>query len=479
MINNNSTGTILCQLALLWVALTGGNLWAAQWSVDSGVSTGLTYIDNVNLASTGQKSDMIATLSPNITLSGKGARANIDLAASIEFNNLNKSTGSYNTQLQANADVELVERLLFVDAKSTISQNAIDPLVVSGSDNLNNTSNTTTTTTFQLSPYVKGRLKRFADYEVRYTYNDVANSEGQNSGSSSETISVGLDSGDDFQKFTWGIHGNHKTTAAEQGSSRDNAAMNITLGYQVNRKWQVNTTLGKEWNDTSATGEDPNGFTWDIGATWTPSPRTDLDFGIGKRYFGSTKRFSFNHKSKRTIWTASYTHSVTDSHTLLSDQDVLFDTDPFGNPIDPVTGDPVSVSQLLAAINDNTFVDQRFSTSFTWQGRRTTLTVSGDHSTQTRGSSSETQLLSFGVTASRNLSGLLSANANINWSESESTGGASNSASDTIRLGAGFTQQLGIKTNLGLNYSYTERNSDQAGQGYDENRLALTLSHDF
>ncbi len=478
MINKNSMTFTFYPLVAITAVLASGNLFAAEWAINSGVSTGLTYTDNVNLASSGQESEMITTLSPNINLSGRGARANVDLAASVQFNNLNNATGSYNTQLQANADVELVERLLFVDAKSTISQNAIDPLIVSGSDTLNSAGNTTTTTTFQVSPYIKGRLKSFASYEARYTYNDVANSEVSNGGSSSESLLLAINSGDDFRKVTWGLRGNHKTTEAEQGSSRDSSSLDLTLGYQFSRKWQVNATLGKEWNDTSTTAQDPNGLTWDIGAIWTPSSRTNLDFGIGKRYFGSTKRLSFDHKNRRTVWTASYTHSVTDSHTLLSDQNQFEFTDAFGQPIDPATGNPIPNNQSSAAINDNTFIDKRFATSFTWQGHRTNLTLTGDHSTQTSGTSNETQLMGLGVTVSRNLSGLLSANANINWNESESTG-VTNQASETLRLGAGLTQQLGVETSLLLNYTHTESNSDQAGQGYDENRLALTLTHSF
>jgi len=478
MTNRKTVSTGLHFLLGCMYFVTGG-LFAAEWTTNAGLSTGLTFTDNVNLASSNEKSDIIATLTPDISIVGKGARANLDIAASVEFNNLNNSSGSSNTQLQANADVELVERILFVDAKSTITQNTIDPLVTSGTDTLNGTSNSTTTTTVQVSPYVKGRLKSFADFEARYTYRDIANSEIQNGGSNSDAFLIELKSGDDFKRVTWGIEGNHKTTESESGNSRDNTSLDFSLGFQFNRKWQLNTTLGREWNDSGSSSSDGNGLTWDIGARWTPNARTELDFGIGERYFGPTKRLSFEHRTKKTIWTASYTHTLTDSHTLLSDQDILGSTDAFDRPVDPLTGLPVTNSQDLAAIGSNAFVDQRFDTSFTWQGRRTTLIVNAGQSTQTRSNpNTETRLMNVGVTATRRLSGQLTADASISLRETESSG-ALTLSSETISVGAGVRQQLGVDTDLRLNYTYADKSSEQAGQEYGENRFALTLNHDF
>lgn len=456
-----------------------GALSAAEWRANSGISAGLTYTDNVNLSSSDQVSEVISTVTPSVSLSGRGARANLDFSASVEFNNQKESADSYNTQLQANADIELVERVFFIDARATISQNAIDPTQESGNDNLNNTGNKTTTRTLQISPYFTGRLKRFANYEVRYTHDEVVNTDVENGDSSSELVLFALNSGRDFGKVSWGVRGEHKSTESGESRSDSNSSLDVTLGYQLNRKWQTNATIGREWNDIDTTRQNTDGFTWDMGARWTPSPRTELDFGIGERFFGSTKRLTLNHRNKRTVWSASYSQDLTDSHTLFSNQDVVEFTDPFGNPIDPVTGEIIPVNQNLAQINSGSFVDQRFTTSLTLQGRLTTVSVNGSYSIQTyEDSSRENKFLTLGVSINRRLSGLLSANANLNWNETESTDVLS-SKSDTLRFGAGLTQQLGVGTNLLFNYTYAERNTDQIDQGYDENRLALTLTHGF
>ncbi len=490
---------ILRQLPLIWVASVANNLSAAEWTIDSGISTGLTYTDNVDLDNTGQKSDLIATLTPNISLSGKGARANVELAASVQFKDLSGASDSRNTQLQANADIELVENLLFFESNATVTQNVLDPNSASGSDNLNNTGNTAATRSIRLSPYVAGRLKRFATYEARYTYDEVSASDTAYGGSSSDHVLLALNSGQKFGKFSWGVRGDYRSTETEQSSSSENKTLNLSLGYQVNRKWQVNGNLGKEWNDADSIQRDANGFTWDLGAVWTPSVRTNLDFGLGERYFGSTKRLSFSHVNKRVTWVASYTQSLTDAHTLLTEQDVLSEYGPAARAVNYILGTqlstaylieqglrpnltfagPQTVAGIMAAVNTSAFVDQRFSTSFIWKGRRTTLTVNGDHSTQTyEDSSLETEVLGLGLTLTRRLSGLITADANINWNETESIG-TQNTSSETLRLGAGISQQLGQHTDLRLNYSYSERDSNQASQGYEENRLALTLMHNF
>jgi uncharacterized protein (PEP-CTERM system associated) len=70
----------------------------------------------------------------------------------------------------------------------------------------------------------------------------------------------------------------------------------------------------------------------------------------------------------------------------------------------------------------------------------------------------------------------VSADVGLNWNQQEESG-TGNRESDTWRLQAGLNQRLGQKTNLRLNYIYTDRSSNQAGQSYEENKLALTLIH--
>lgn len=451
---------------------------AAEWRTSATINTSAVYTDNVNLVSSGKESDLTPTLTPSISLHGKGARATVDVTAAAEFNGQGGSNDSINPRLQADAKAELLERIAFIDLNATATQNAIEPLAASGSGNLNNRGNKTTTYSYKISPYLKSRFQGLADMELRYTYNELNHSEGSVGDTNSETLNLSIDSGPDFRLFTWGINASNRTTDDDQGQVSELSNIDLNLGYQFNRRWRITGSLGTEFNDFNSTTANRDGSRWDMGGVWTPNPRTVFDFGYGDRFFGNTKRFSFTHTGKRSSLTASYSQELTDSTTLLSDQVVFQVLDAFGQPVpDPVTGDPLLLSQNISTIGNSSFVNDQLSINYSLKGRRTTLTLTGNLSEQTyQDSTREVSTTSLGASINRQLSGKISADLGLNWNESEEKGTA-NTQSDTWRLSAGVSQELGPKTNLRLNYSFTDRSSNQSTDSYEENRLSLTLNH--
>jgi uncharacterized protein (PEP-CTERM system associated) len=451
---------------------------AAEWTRSASISASAVYSDNINLVGTGKESEVNGILTPSIALHGRGARANLDLVGALEINSQGGNNDSVNPRLQADANAELYERVVFLDLNATATQNAIDPLAVTGTDNLSNRGNKTTTNSYRISPYLKHRYKGLAEMELRYTYNQLNHSESTVQDTSSEAYNLSIDSGSDFARGTWGIDANRRTTDNDQGEVSRLSSLDLRLGYRINRQWRLNGLVGNESNEFTSVQSSRDGSRWDIGATWTPSARTELDFGVGERFFGSTRRLRLSHTSRRSVLTASFTHELTDSTALLSNQVVFLATDEFGQPIiDPVTGDPFLISGNLATIGTSTFVDERLALSYTLKGRRTRLTLNADTSDQTfQDSTREVSLRGLGVSLSRTLSGKVSADVGLNWNQQEERG-TGNRESDTWRLQAGLNQRLGQKTNLRLNYIYTDRSSNQAGQSYEENKLALTLIH--
>lgn len=447
---------------------------AADWSLGKSITVREVYSDNIELSESNKESELITVITPSMTLTGKGGRANVDLAASLELNNLGGGADSLNPRLRANADAELVKNYLFVDASATATQNTIDPFSASGSDTLNRTDNTTTTYTYSISPYWKNRFKRTAELEARYTYSGVSNSGDIADDSGGQAFLLALNSGPDFSKLSWNLTGNYRKTDYDAGSESEFISADATLGYQVNRKWRLNVSVGREWNDFASTQSEKDGARWSTSASWTPSPRTTLNFGFGDSFFGAVPSIDISHRSRRTVITASYSRDLTDTHTLLSNQDIFNETDPFGQPIDPITGNPLPLSGDLATLTDGTFVDERFRASVTVTGRRTTVTLTGNHSRQiSQDSTRDVTLMRIGTTISRQLSANLSANAGLDWNRDEET---SNTATDTWNMRLGFSRKLGPKSNIGVDYVYTERDSDQLNDSYDENRISLNLS---
>jgi uncharacterized protein (PEP-CTERM system associated) len=448
---------------------------AAEWTVSKGATAKLTFTDNSKLSESGEDSKVITSISPRISFAGKGARANVKFTGSLQIDDRGEGSNSFNPRISSEADAELVEELLFVDATFKASQFAINPFQSSGVETGNDTGNTTTSYSYSISPYVKKRLKGYADFLARYTYDEVIHVDDSVGDSAAQTVNMSLDSGKKFSRFSWGLDGEAKKVHAKESDDSDYKSADASLGYKFNRTWRVNASAGREWNDFTTVQSEDDGTRWDFHAIWTPSPRTSLDIGYGERFFGSTPSLDFTHRSRRSTIKLGYSRVLTDNRSLIQAQ-VL--RDPFGNIItDPsaVTNYPFVYIDNLTIINDSVLVDERLDASYTLKGKRSTLRVTADHSKQIYQDllfDGGQKLMGVKAFFNRTLDEKTNANTDISWRRSESFLGEE---ADTISFGVGLKRELGSKTNLSLNYRHTDRDSDLAGDSYDENRVTVAL----
>mgnify|MGYP003385248387 CR=1 FL=1 len=453
--------------------------YSTQWRVNSGVSVSERYSDNENLSATDKKSKFVTVVSPDISLSGSGGgRIDYDVLAAITHHESSDGEDSTNPRLNGNATAELIDQIFFFDLSSTINQNRVDPFGATGDDDVSRSrsDNVTTTYSYTLSPYLVGRINSFADMELRYSYDEQWNSDSELSDSSRQAIVFNLNSGRDFSIFDWGLVGNYSKTDiddSDNGQSNDDElkSADIRLGYRVNRKLRLRGSVGREWNDFDSVRSDIDGKRWDFGATWTPNKRTTVDIGYGERFFGGTPTVDISYRRKKSVFTASYAKELTDARSLRS-QNTFFDEDAFGNPIDPITGDPIFVSP-----DEGQIVDERISFSWSRQGKRTTLTWSGDHSIQEPQSSREDVVfISSSLALSRRLTSKLSFDTSVDWENQENE---LDEEFETWRFNMGLSRPIGSKSNLSLRYTYTDRDSDLPSDGYEENRVILNYRINF
>ncbi len=478
----------LVSCALVSIALMlSGNLFAAEWTRSAGVTASAVYTDNVGRDGSGEESDLTPTIAPHWSIKGEGGRANFEMVGSSKLKDVGGGNQANSLRYQTHADAELLERILFIDADATAAQNAIDPLSASGTDSVSESDNTTTTYSLKVSPYVIGRISTYANFQARYTYNYVTSDEIDDGDTRSSDFNVSLNSGPKFGDLIWGVTASDRTTNSQSGSSTGSSSVALNLGYQLNRQWRVTGLVGDESTDFTSNG-DTGGINWELGAVWTPSIRTSVDVGYGSRFSGSTGHLNLSHRSRRSLLTASYSQDVTDSTELLG-QGLIIDSENYEYSYDPdtdtysvidiSTGNPVPVLEALNLINitnNAQFLSDRFALGYVLQGKRTTLSVNGNYTKNTAGDASETTGVGLGATLKRDLSGLLSANAGLSWNRTEADDG---SQSDRWNLRFGLKQKLGKKTSLSLNVAHTKRESDNAGDSYDENRVTLSISHAF
>ena len=465
-------------VAVSLVALPGiGH--AAQWRVNSGVSVSERYSDNDNLSATNKKSKFVTVVSPDISLAGSGGgRIDYDVLAALTHHESSDGEDSTNPRLNGNVNAELVDKILFFDASSTINQNRVDPFRSTGDDDVSRSrsDNVTTTYSYTLSPYLVGRINSFADMELRYSYDEQWNSDSDVSDSSRQAASFNLNSGKDFKVFDWALVGNYsKTDNADSNTAQDDdkfSSADLNLGYRVNRKLRLRGSIGREWNDfESLQSEDTDGERWDAGFVWTPNKRTTVNIGYGERFFGDVPTVDISHRWKRSVFTASYKKDLTEARALRTQQGV-FNEDVFDNPIDPTSDDPAFITDSEGAV-----VDERISFSWSRQGKRTRITWRGDHSTQEpQASLTEEVFISSSLELSRRLTSRLSFDTSVDWENQENE---RDEEFETWRFNIGLNRPLGSKSNVSLRYTYTDRDSDVPEDGYEENRLILNYRISF
>ena len=262
--------------------------------------------------------------------------------------------------------------------------------------------------------------------------------------------------------------------AESQLAANDNSELKsaqVNGAYQYNRTWAINGYIGDEWNDFVSTRDDIDGAYWGAGLTWTPTSRTSVDIGTGDRFFGSTPWLRISHRHKRSFFSANYEKTLTysrDVRTLGAD----------GSIDDPLTDTSLSNSPIL---------DERFTLLYAFSGRRMTIGVNGSYSDQTRergGDLSqvdldlrESTINQASVSVTRPLARSVSVYTRLSWSEQEPKGDGLESLaqSETWALTAGASRPLNDRMNLTINYKYTDRQSDNSLNQYQENRITLNV----
>jgi len=475
------------------------NVSAGEWRVKSGLNVGEVYTDNVELDDSDKESKFISVVRPTFNLVGKGNRANVSFISSFEFNNSGSGADSFSPKISANADAELFEDVLFIDADLSSNQSTIDPFSAAGNSQLNKSDNVTTTYDYSISPYIVKHFGQTADLRLRYTYDDQINKGDELSDSVLQSVVATLQSGRDFSRLTWALTSDYQDTDYEsdesssgQDGSSEQWSNSLTLGYKLNRKFELKGTIGKEWNNYQTfDDDDTDDQFWDVGVVWTPNKRTTLDAGYGKHFYSTTPRFSLSHKTRKTTFSTSYTRSLSDTRSERSNPNVFSFSDSLRDQLSEqsqLTDSAIdeleqSVSQALFLNNNPTFRDQGvfvselFESSFSVKGKRTTTTVYLRESKQIREDVDEDAVFtSTGVRLERKLSSKYTLNSRLTWDERKDQDGLT---SDRTLWHLSLRRKLGARTAVSIAYSYGERDSDRVNDDYKENRVSLNFSIDL
>jgi uncharacterized protein (PEP-CTERM system associated) len=201
---------------------------------------------------------------------------------------------------------------------------------------------------------------------------------------------------------------------------------------------------------------------------------------VGGRFFGWTPLLEFEHRSKRSRWTASYRRDLSTSATERARVDVFELEDEQGEPaLEPITGEPGDIPPGAAPPSSDDFVSNTFGTGYSLETRRSKLGADATYILREYEDSSR-DYSSAWMRAfwDRRISPATTAKLGLLWSrvrdENRVTDFGDTEYTDWT-LSAGITRKLTRRTEIGAWYRFRVRDSARSDDAYQENRINLAI----
>lgn len=348
------TATMLGCVALLGVH--AGGSWAqtvdqgaarATVYIEPSVSVGATLSSNGNASSSNARSELMLDVTPSLraVLNTSRVKGFFDYALVAQYYLDGNSGNRISNRLNASGNLEVWDQRAFVDVSGTISDQAISAF---GPQSLTSQSDTnrSETSSFRVSPYIRGTLGGFADYQVRYALQTLNTDTSIRSDSTSQVLSARLGSRPVGQLLGWYLDASAQETDYTVG--RDTRSDTARAGVIIAVNPQLNVTLsaGVETNDTITLQRESYNITG-AGFDWRPSLQTTLSVSAENRYFGTGYNVALEHRTGRTIWRYIASRSASDSPTQSGSVSRGSVYDLLDALLDPRVTDPIERDRLI------------------------------------------------------------------------------------------------------------------------------------
>lgn len=486
---------------------TAGSAWSAEWNKSASVGASAFWTDNFCLSDDNREAEFVETVTPSVRVSGRGARANMALNGRVEFNTAGQS--DIECQLVGNvgqgvnlrnresiipsgtftSNFEAIENWLSFQATAFAGLNPVNPFAAGNNDAVNGRGNDNLTYRLGAGATLAREFEQKVGFLLSYQYNEQYNSVNRLFGDSTEDrvrANIRMLPGTSRLRLT--ASGRYSEVSFEE--SVGNPAFTNTLAsaevqavFALNDSWQINGTVGEEFNEFLSVSDEIEGDFWDVGIRWAPNPRITVAAGTGERFFGETPRASINYRHKRSRLRLNYERTLNFPRNLRAPDDGLLAGDPFAPGFDELPDDPLNASGDPVLVGQSPILIESFGLNYSFNARRTRFFVTARDSQQTRTADGATgEFTNASIGATRQLGQGLSLNSRLTWRESEGSGASIDVFGRTVESWSallGLRKSVTRSTFVSFSYRYTEQKSDFTLNQFDENRLTVSLRHNF
>jgi len=325
------------------------------------------------------------------------------------------------------------------------------------------------------------RLGDWADAELRFGYDDVSNSGGDDpaNGSASSTDSTSqryyakIESGSRFNELPWSATFDRRDIDYVRADSTTFQELLGSVTFIYSPEISLLGDLGYEDNDFSSAGDPGSGIIWDAGVRWTPSGRTTLEATYGRRFFGDRYFIDLSHESRRTRWRITYDEAAYTARQVQIDEAVAARGGAIPN-VDPVTGLPTVSGAGIPRLSDEVFVQRRLSGGVVLEAGRNDfdiLVFQEQRDFQKTGARDD--FWGANILWTRNISPLTYLDMSVGWTSVNTNNDlADERQDDLLGLHVGLRRELGRHLTSIIEYRRVERSSTDPTADLVENRIS-------
>lgn len=481
--------------------------YAEAWKLGAAVSLRETYTDNVALSASGSRSsDWITEVSPRLSLTGTFPtfKVRAEYSPSVLAYARDSSRNRFRNTLGLSNDgsIELVDKLIFLDARASITETSVSAFGTQASDASSVTGNRAEVRAVSLSPFIRGRAPGGVDYELRqtFTYSDTDSSQIQSTRTTQWSGRVGQSNA--YGALGWNLDFLSSRRDVQGSEDVNTDRYGASLIYAVDRTLRFSGRVGHETNNYSSTGSFTNKG---VGVSWQPTVRTSVTADYDRRFFGNGYSVQMSHRMPHSAFNLGFTRDVTTSDQLFTGAvPVLLLPPGFAELLaaepDPATRLALLDSWIRAGIagigleqrlflTNRVLISRRAFGSFTIRGARNSLTASASRSVSSSGSegitfgddldtASSITTQSYSLQLNHALTPLTSASAGFTRTQSSSDA-ASSPSSRQNSVNLTLSSRLGAKTHGTLGLRHTVSSGSGGVTGYQENSVIGTLNYTF
>ena len=303
-------------LLLSAAAAIAAPVWGQVWTFEPSISLQGTATNNVSLAPSDERtSDFVTQISPALSVSERGDRTKLEGFVSVPVL-LYARTGAENNYVAPSAsligDVNFFDKLLYVEGAVSISQQFFNPFGAQPVDLASATDNRYRSTVYRVSPYLQGVTTNGIAYGLRNN-NVWANLSGAPGNADNSRYTEWFANMSTPARGQFGLDANYDYTdvtfaGQDQGSLQTQIGRLVPF-WNVDPQLRIGASIGYERNDGVLTNY--SGTVYGAGLEWRPTERTKVVAKWEQRYFGSSYIFTFDHRSRLTVWNFNASRNVT------------------------------------------------------------------------------------------------------------------------------------------------------------------------